>query len=132
MSRLRFSTSPLAGDELVPWVASAGELAYSPHSPPERDYYFQYSWVIPGIFHAGTSVRRHFWFGGPFKDRPEARMLFAFWNRARRGAVDTLYLSNGMAGREGVTAPLAVYRHSGVSFKTEPPFLIHHGSHLVA
>src|SRR5260370_3311527 len=115
MSRLRFSTSPLAGDELVPWLASAGELAYSPHSPPERDYYFQYSWVIPGIFHAGTSVRRHFWFGGPFKHSPEVRMLFAFWNRARRGEVDRHYLSNGIASRKGVPAPLAAYRPSGVS-----------------
>ena len=133
MSRLRFSTSTLAGEEFVPWLASAGELAYSPHSPPERDYYFQYSWVIPGIFHAGTSVRRHFWFGGPFKDSPEVRLLFAFWNRARRGEVDALYLSNGMAGREGVTAPLAVYRHSGVSSSTtERLVLIQHGSYLIA
>src|SRR5260370_21033661 len=131
MSRLRFSTSPLAGDELVPRLASAGELAYSRHSPPERDYYFQYSWVIPGIFHAGTSVRRHFWFGGPFKDSPEVRMLFAFWNRARRGEVDTLYLSNGMAGREGGTAPLAVYRHSGVSSGTERLVMIHHARYLL-
>ncbi len=54
MPRLRFSTSTLAGEEFVPWLASTGELAYSPHSPPERDYYFQYSWVIPGIFRAGA------------------------------------------------------------------------------
>ena len=114
MPRLRFSTSTLAGEEFVPWLASAGELAYSPDSPPERDYYFQYSWVIPGIFQAGTNVRRHFWFGSPYKDSPEVRLLFAFWNRARRGEVDALYVSNGMAGREDVTAPLAVYRHSEV------------------
>jgi len=132
MPRLRFSTSTLAGKEFVPWLASAGELAYSPHSPPERDYYFQYSWVIPGIFHATTNVRRHFWFGAPFKDSPEVRLLFAFWNRARRGEVDALYLSNGMAGREGVTAPLAVYRHSGVSSRTERLVLMQHGSYLIA
>ncbi len=30
MSRLRFSTSTLAGKEFVPWLASDGELAYSP------------------------------------------------------------------------------------------------------
>src|SRR5260370_4265818 len=132
MSRLRFSTSTLAGEEFVPWLASAGELAYSPHSPPERDYYFQYSWVIPGIFHAGTGVRRHFWFGSPFKDSPQVRLLFAFWNRARRGEVDALYLSNGMAGRESVTAPLAVYRHSGDSSGTERLVLIQHGRYLIA
>ena len=43
MPRLRLSTSTLAGEEFVPWLASGGELAYSPHLPPERDYYFQYS-----------------------------------------------------------------------------------------
>ena len=41
MPRLRFSTSVLAGEKIVPWLASAGELSYSPHSPPDRDYYFQ-------------------------------------------------------------------------------------------
>jgi len=54
MPRLRLSTSTLQGEAIVPWLASAGELAYSPHSPPDRDYYFQYSWVIPGIFQGGT------------------------------------------------------------------------------
>jgi hypothetical protein len=59
MPRLRLSTSTLQGEEIVPWLASAGELAYSPHSPPDRDYYFQYAWVIPRIFqgaqeYAGT------------------------------------------------------------------------------
>src|SRR5438046_5652796 len=106
MPRLRFSTSTLADEEFVPWLAAAGELAYSPHSPPERDYYFQYSWVIPGVFRAGTRVRRHFWFGGPLKDSPEVRLLFAFWNGARQGEVKVLYVSNGMARMDDVTAPL--------------------------
>jgi hypothetical protein len=133
MPRLRFSTSTLAGEEFVPWLASAGELAYSPHSPPERDYYFQYSWVIPGIFRPGTNVRRHFWFGGPFKDSPGVRLLFAFWNRARQGEVDALYVSNGTAGLGDVTAPLAVYRHSEVYPSTrECLILIQHGSYLIA
>jgi hypothetical protein len=72
----------LVGEEFVPWLAAAGELAYSPESPPERDYYFQYSWVIPAIFRAGVNLRRHFWFGSPLKDCAEVRLLFAFWNTA--------------------------------------------------
>ena len=133
MPRPRFSTSTLAGEEFVPWLASAGELAYSPHSPPERDYYFQYSWVIPGIFRPGASARRHFWFGGPFKGSPEVKLLFAFWNKARRGEVDVLYVSNGKAGPEDVSAPLAVYRHSEV-YPTagERLILIQHASYLIA
>lgn len=126
MPRPRFSTSTLAGDEFVPWLASAGELAYFPHSPPDRNYYFQYSRVIPRIFSADTRIRRHFWFGGPFKDSPEVRLLFAFWNRARKGELHTLYVSNGMAGPEDVTAPLAVYRHSDVyPFTRERLIFVH-------
>src|ERR1041384_6913067 len=98
MPRPRFSTSTLAGKEFVPWLAAAGELAYTPHSPPQRDYYFQYSWVIPGIFCPGASVRRHFWFGDRLKNSPAVKLLFAFWNRARQGQVNTLYASNGTAG----------------------------------
>ena len=41
MLRRRFSTSILADRQFVPWLAAAGELAYAPHTPPERDYYFQ-------------------------------------------------------------------------------------------
>ena len=37
-----------------------------------------------------------------------------------------------MAGREVVTAPLAVYRHSGVSSGTERLVLMQHGSYLIA
>ena len=109
MPRLRFSTSTLAGEEFVPWLASDGELAYSPHSPPERDY-FQYSRVSP-----------------------ELKLLFAFWNKARRDEVDALYVSNGKAGLEDISAPLAVYRHSEVNpFAGERLILIQQGSYLIA
>jgi len=133
MPRLRLSTSTLQGEEIVPWLASAGELAYSPHSPPDRDYYFQYSWVIPGIFQGGTRERRHFWFGCQFKDDREVKLLFAFWNRARQGDLDTLYVLNGRSGREVVTAPLAVYRHSDVYPGTKERLIfMQHGSYLIA
>jgi hypothetical protein len=123
----------LAGEEFVPWLAAAGELGYSPDSPPERDYYFQYSWVIPAIFRAGVNLRRHFWFGGPWKDCTEVRLLFAFWNTVRRGKLDAVYLANGTAGRDGVTAPLAVYRHPDARpFAGERLILIQHGSYLIA
>jgi hypothetical protein len=132
MPQQRFSTSTMKGEEIVPWLASAGELAYSPHSPPDRDYYFQYSWVIPGIFQGGTRVRRHFWFGGPFKDDREVKLLFTFWNRARQGELHTLYASNGRSGLEDVKAPLAVYRHSDVYPCTRDRLIfIQHGSYLI-
>ena len=133
MPRRRFSTSTLAGEEFVPWLAAAGELAYTPHIPPERDYYFQYSWIIPGIFSSGTNARRHFWFGSPWKDSPEVRLLFAFWNRARDGVVDELFLSNGIAGPLDVKAPLGIYRQPGLHpSMTESLIAIQHGSYLIA
>ena len=61
------------------------------------------------------------------------RLLFGFWNKARRGEVESLFVSNGMAGLEDVTAPLAVYRYSEVypSMK-ERLIFIQHGSYLIA
>ena len=42
-------------------------------------------------------------------------------------------LANGTAGRDGVTAPLAVYRHPDVRpFAGERLILIQHGSYLIA
>lgn len=76
--RRRFATATLAGNEIVPWLAAEGELAYSPSSPPERDYFFQYSWVIPGIFASDTNRRRHFWFGSALRDSPVVKLLFRF------------------------------------------------------
>ena len=68
MQRRRFSTSTVADGQFVPWLAAAGELAYPPHTPPERDYYFQYSWIVPEIFNSRENVRRHFWFGSLWKE----------------------------------------------------------------
>ena len=113
---MRFSTSTLiADDEVVPWLAATGELAYSPQSPPERDYFFQYSWVIPRILREGAHKRRHYWFGDPSKDHPKVRLLFRFWNEARRGAYVPLFVSRGAAAiATDVTAPVAAYRHHDV------------------
>ena len=102
--------------------------------PPENDYFFQYSWIIPGVFRAGVNLRQHFWFGDQFRDRPDVRLLFSFWNKARSGEVTELFLSNGTAGpleHLDVTAPLAVYRTSGLhSSDADRLILIQHGSYL--
>ena len=133
---MKVSTSTLAaGTEVVPWLASAGELAYSPKSPPERDYFFQYSWVVPGVFGSYTNKRRHYWFGDPRKDSPNVERLFRFWNGARRSEYDVLYVSNGMVGPVAdVTAPLAAYRHEDVhpySSGKERLVLMQHGSYYI-
>lgn len=132
MSLPRFSTSTLSRDEFVPWLASTGKLAYTPRLPPERDHYFQYSWIIPGIFSAGTNLRRHYWFGGLDKDSREVKLLFAFWNKARQGEVNELFTSNGIAEPTNVTAPLAVYRQPGIHASMPDSLIfIQHGSYLI-
>ena len=86
-----------------------------------------------GIFQGGTRVRRHFWFGCPFKDDREVKLLFTFWNRARRGELDNLFVSNGRSPLEDVTAPLAVYRHSDAyPCARERLIFMQHGSYLIA
>ena len=130
----RFSTSTLAGEEIVPWLAAEGELAYSPSSPPERDYFFQYSWVIPGIFAPDTNRRRHFWFGAAIRDSAAVKLLFQFWNRARPGNIDTLFVANGtVCPNAGLTAPLAAYRsQDDHSFGgNERLILMQHGSYYI-
>jgi hypothetical protein len=49
--------------DLVPWLAAEGPLAYSPAEPPLKDYFFQYSWILPGIFNPAINLRRHYYFG---------------------------------------------------------------------
>lgn len=115
----------------MPWLAFSGELAYTPHLPPETDYYFQYSWIIPGIFSSRTNLRRHYWFGAPHKDDPEVRLLFAFWNAARQGMIEEVFVANGNACTD-VTAPIAVYRQPGIRpSMPESLILIQHGSYLI-
>jgi hypothetical protein len=102
------STSTVARDgHVVPWLAAEGPLAYSPESPPERDYYFQYGWVLPGIFAEGVR-RRRYPFGAGFGG--DAGELQAFWESARRGELTRVSVVPGSLATNQVTAPLAVYR----------------------
>lgn len=133
---MKLSTATLkARAQVVPWLAATGPLAYSPASPPERDYFFQYSWIIPGILRPDTNKRRHLWFGGFTKDCPDVIRLFRFWNQARVGQYDALYLSNGNVEEAvDVTAPIAAYRHVDVhpsGFREELLVLMQHGSYHV-
>jgi hypothetical protein len=83
-ARSRFSTSTVIDSEyLVPWLSAEEPLAYSPTKPPARNYFFQYSWILPGIFNPQINLREHRYFGCPLQD--SARFLFDFWANARRG-----------------------------------------------
>jgi len=71
----------------------------------------------------------------PLKDHPKVRLLFRFWNAARRGARDPLFVSTGMAGPDvDVTAPVAAYRHHDVhpsGHTAERLILMQHGSYHI-
>ena len=126
--RRRFSTSTVSDDgTFVPWLAAEGPLSYSPESPPPSDYYFQYGWVMPGIFSDESNKRRHFYFGGAPRDGAER--LFSFWQAARTKAVGRVALLLGRSDESSVHAPVAVY---ACSLANDPVYvLVQHGSYQV-
>ena len=101
-ARSRFSTSTVFGSEgSVPWLAAQGPLYYSPEEPPATDYFFQYSWILPGIFDSKVNLREHRYFG--CRSKSNARSLFDFWEDIREGLEplgnDTLSLAFSLTSR---------------------------------
>ena len=126
----RFSTSTVFGSErLVPWLAAQGPLAYTPEEPPARDYFFQYSWTLPGIFDPRINLREHRYFGSALKS--SARFLFDFWGdiRRRNGAALPQYSQLGVFSDVEVKAPMAAYHHVRKLYGTAGSVLIQHGSY---
>lgn len=123
----KYSTSTvMEGGRLVPWLAARGELAYHPEAPPERDYFFQYGWVLPDVFARDVARRRHLYFGACRRD--DAREVFLFWQAARAGAVSRIAFAPGAVTPEAVKAPIAVYHHQSRLGRPTVVF-IQHGSY---
>lgn len=125
----RYSTSTLIDPATcVPWLAAEGPLAYTPEKPPTKDYFFQYSWILPEIFNSKVQKRRHHYFGTPIRDY--ATPLFEFWTQAKRHEVDRVYLSLGSFTENRLCAPVAVYRaRLGVNAEADQWLFIQHGSY---
>jgi|SRR5581483_1647063 len=86
-ARTRFSTAPVVDSNyLVPWLGAEGPLAYNRAEPPAKDYFFQYTWILPGTFDPHINLREHRYFGSPLKQC--ARFPFDFWANARSGCSD--------------------------------------------
>ena len=129
-ARSRFSTSTVIDSEyLVPWLSAEGPLAYTPTKPPARDYFFQYTWILPGIFNPQVNLREHRYFGSPLKD--SVRFLFGFWANARRGDGPTLqrYCQFGFFSDNELRTPMAAYHHVRNHRDTPGSLLIQHGSY---
>lgn len=126
MRTKKYSTSTILNDNnLVPWASANGPLFYSPSNPPDRDYFFQYTWIVPKVFNEKVNKRQHRWFGGPFKDTFGTRTLFDFWNNARKGNTTSVYQALGDTSISSLKAPVAVYKHE------EKAILIRHLSYQI-
>lgn len=129
-SHSRFPTRTLIDSEyLVPWLAAEGPLSYNPMKPPPRDYFFQYTWILPGLFDPRINLREHRYFGSPLKS--SARFLFDFWSNTRsgRGAKLQRHYELGFLSENEVRAPLAAYHHVRKPYNTPGFILIQHGSY---
>lgn len=113
--------------QLVPWLAAEGPLAYTPENPPDRDYYFQYTWILPEIFSPSVNRRRHYFFAG--HHRENSRELFAFWESARRGESRQLFSAFGTATTAALAAPIAVYTIPPTRYLGEKRLFVQHGSY---
>jgi hypothetical protein len=100
--RSRFSTRTVVDSKyLVPWLAAEGPLAYSPAEPPAKDYFFQYTWILPEIFEQNVNLREHRGPIGPIsggsitpkslRSYPPCKAKFLNWKR-RLPSSDKAYL----------------------------------------
>ncbi len=128
----RYSTSTVRSDGgIVPWLAAEGPLAYSPENPPESNYFFQYSWLMPSVYRD----KRHYYFGKPSSlSRGDfgwgIEPFVDFWSKARAGAVAPIYVVMGGKCDGGFAAPIACYRYQTGWDNRDMYLLIQHGSYL--
>ena len=128
----RYSTSTVRSDGgIVPWLAAEGPLAYSPENPPESNYFFQYSWLMPSVYRD----KRHYYFGKPSSlSRGDfgwgIEPFVDFWSKARAGAVAPIYVVMGGKCDGGFAAPIACYRYQPGWDNRDMYLLIQHGSYL--
>ena len=128
--RSRFSTRTVVESKyFLPWLAAEGPLAYSPVEPPARDYFFQYTWILPEIFDKHVNLREHRYFGSPLKHG--ARFLFDFWDNVRSvgGAALQRYCELGLLSEWEVRTPMAAYHYVRKPYNTPGFVLIQHGSY---
>ncbi len=132
---MKFSTNTKTIDnEIVPWLAAEGPLAYSPFQPPITDYFFLYNFILPRIFRDGVNLKQHYWFGDyNGKDGHNVSLLRDFWNKSRDGNVSPVLIQNVSSGLENFEAPIAIFKiDPRILYQRKPYYLfIQHGSYLL-
>lgn len=126
----KYSTNTVSGSgTVVPWLAAAGPLAYTPDNPPDRDYYFQYGWVLPQVLAMPADRNVHRYFGAGSKE--SAAEVFAFWEDARRGRHVRVHVKESTVAPDHLETPIAVYLQRKPSHWLGIAYLlIQHGSYL--
>ncbi len=132
---MKFSTATeTIQNEIVPWLAAEGPLAYSPFYPPKTDYFFLYNFIVPKIFCGSVNLKQHYWFGDyNGKHCRNFRLLQDFWDKSRNGNVSPVVIQNVSAGLNNFEAPIAIFKiDSRIIYQRKPYYLfIQHGSYLL-
>lgn len=130
----KFATSTKLNDGTIsPWLAASGPLAYTPENPPDSNYFFQYSWLMPGIF----PDKKHYYFGywsslskrDSYEDIA-IEFLVRFWDQAKTGRVTPVAVRHGKITDQGFQAPIACYSYRERRKQTDSYMFIQHGSYL--
>jgi hypothetical protein len=133
MTTKKYSTLTVRSDGvIVPWLAAEGPLAYSPENPPETNYRFQYSWLMPRVY----SDSRHYYFGkwsslSRQYGHSDVQLLVDFWDKARANTIEPICVSPGERTANGFTAPIACYRFLRDWNNRDTYFFMQHGSYLL-
>jgi hypothetical protein len=129
---LKFATSTITQNEIVPWLAGDGALSYSPFSPPHTDYYFLYNFIVPKIFRDGVNLKQHYWFGDyTGSSSYTGKLLKDFWNKSRDGKISPVIIQNVSSGLENLEAPIAIFKIYPLYSRKAHYLLIQHGSYLL-
>jgi hypothetical protein len=82
---------------------------------------------LPKIFDPEENLRNHFYFGIRYKHG--AKVLFQFWERARKGHAQQNVCKLGLLATKEVKAPIATYHHALEPGSKWGSLLIQHGSY---
>jgi hypothetical protein len=129
---MKFSTHTInQNNEVVPWLAATGELAYSPASPPSRDYYFLYNFTLPGIFDSTVNLRQHYYFGDyAGKKDFYVEPLLKFWEQARHKSITPLLIYYAPDDFNNFESPIAIFKYACPRTLESYFLFIQHGSYL--